>query len=302
MKDWDDYRYFLAVAEAGTLSAAALAIGASQPTIGRRVAELEKRLDAKLFHRSPAGYQLTELGQLVLERVKAIETETQGIERRVSYSDKAPEGRVILTTTEDIGFFCLAPLLGQFHAAHPDIDLDLIVAYHAIDLVAGEADIALRVGSPKSAQLSGRQLCRARFGLFASEGYLARHGTPRTTEELSRHSVIESVRQLNNFAQNTWLRRHSEHGRVAFSCDNLMVQLSAVEAGLGIMALPHYMFTNNTKVRQVLADQFDLTLDVWLLTPKDLRRVPRVRAVLDFLAARIPSYLDPPSIAARGSA
>lgn len=294
MKDWDDYRYFLAVAEAGTLSAAAQVLGASQPTIGRRIAELEKRLDSKLFHRSPSGYLLTELGQLVLERVRVIEAEAQWIERKVSYSDKAPEGRVILTTTEDIGYFCLAPLLGEFHAEHPDIDLDLIIAYHAIDLLAGEADIALRVGNPKSAQLVGRRLCKARFGLFASESYLARHPTPRTTEDLNRHSVIESVRQLNNFSQSTWLRRHSEHGRVAFSCDNLMVQLSALEAGLGIIALPHYMFTRNTKVRWILADEFDMTLDVWLLTPKDLRRVPRVRAVLDFLSERLPDLLDPP--------
>ena len=294
MKDWDDYRYFLAVAEAGTLSAAAQALGASQPTIGRRVAELEKRLEAKLFHRSPSGYQLTELGQQVHERVKAIDKEAQWIERKVSYSDRVPEGRVVLTTTEDIGYFCLAPLLGRFHEQHPEIDLDLIIAYHAVDLLSGEADIALRVGNPKSAQLVGRRLCKLRFGLFASKEYLARHPVPRTVEDLNHHSVIESVRQLNNFAQTTWLRRHSEQGRVAFSCDNLMVQLSALEAGLGIIALPHYMLTHNSKVRTLLADQFELALDLWMLTPRDLRRVPRVRAVLDFLSAQLPELLDPP--------
>lgn len=294
MKDWDDYRYFLAVAKAGTLSAAAQALGASQPTVGRRVADLEKRLNAKLFHRSPSGYQLTELGQQVHERVKAIETEAAWIERKVSYSDKAPEGRVVLTTTEDIGYFCLAPLLGQFHAAHPEIDLDLIIAYHAIDLLAGEADIALRVGNPKSAQLFGRRLCKVRFGLFASDSYLERRPAPRSIAELNDHSIIESVRQMNNFAQTTWLRRHSERGRVAFSCDNIMVQLSALEAGLGIIALPHYMLTHNTKIRMILPDQYDLALDLWMLTPKDLAKVPRVRAVLDFLAERLPDFLDPP--------
>ena len=99
---------------------------------------------------------------------------------------------------------------------------------------------------------------------------------------------------MNSFAQTIWLRRHSERGRVAFSCDNIMVQLSALEAGLGIIALPHYMLTNNTKVRTILADQYELSLDLWMLTPKDLAKVPRIRAVLDFLAERLPDLLDPP--------
>jgi len=297
MKDWDDYRYFLAVAEQGSVSAAARSLGTSQPTVGRRIALLEKRLDARLFHRRPTGFRLTELGQQVRERARLIEREAQWIERKVSHADRAPEGRVVLSTTEDFGCFCLAPLLGDFHRAHPEIDLDLVVAYHAIDLLGGEADIALRIGRPRSPQLVGRRLGKVRFRLYASKGYLERHREPRSTADLADHALIESTRQLNDFPQTAWLRRNGRGARVAFACDNIMVQLSALEAGLGIMALPSYMGDGNRSLRVILPDQLDLALDLWVLAPRDLGKVPRVRAVLDFLAGRLRVRLAEPQAA-----
>jgi len=291
MNDWDDYRFFLAVAENSSVSAAARALGASQPTVSRRIAVLEKRLGARLFHRSPKGFALTELGEQVRTRARVIEQEAQWIERKVSFSDRAAEGRVVLSTTEDFGCFCLAPLLGELHRSHPEIDLDLVIGYHAIDLLAGEADIALRIGHPRSPQLVGRRLGKVAFGLYASKRYLQRHPEPQAKERLQDHAIIESVRQLNDFPQSDWLRRHGKGGRVAFTCDNIMVQLSALEAGLGILALPSYMVAGNPAIRSILPEAFDLRLDLWMLTPRDLSRVPRVRAVLDFLADRLPSRL-----------
>lgn len=292
VKDWDDYRYFLAVAETGSVSAAARVLGASQPTVGRRIGELERRTNARLFHRGPSGCVLTELGEQVAERVRAIEREARWIEQKVHYADTSAEGRVTLTTTEDMGCFCLTPLLGDFHRAHPEIDLDMVITYQPMDLLVGEADIALRVGNPRSEQLVGRRIADVRFHLYASETYLQHHGVPRTVADLGRHHMIDSVRQLNAFPQVDWLRRNAEGARVAFTGDNIMVQLSALQAGLGIMPLPTYMVRGKPDIRRLLPDEFELLLDVWLLTPKDLNKLPRVRAVLDFLAARLAPYVD----------
>ena len=292
MKDWDEYRYFLAVAETGSVSAAARALGASQPTVSRRLDELERRTNARLLHRSPAGCVLTELGAQVAERVRVIEREAHWIEQKVHYADTAPEGRVTLTATEDMACFCLTPLLGDFHRAHPEIDLDVVISYQAMDLLVGEADIALRVGNPRSEQLVGRRIADVRFRLYASESYLQRHGVPVSVEELGRHSVIESVRQLNAFPQVDWLRRNADGARVAFTGDNIMVQLAALHAGLGVMALPSYMVHDDPAVRRLLPDQFELVLGLWLLTPRDLNKLPRVRAVLDFLVARLAPLVD----------
>lgn len=293
--NWDDYRYFLAVAEEGSVSGAARKLDTTQPTVGRRIAELEKRLNAKLFQRSRNGYLLTELGELVRDRVKVISGESQWIERKVSYIDKSPIGRVVLSTTEDIGYFWLSNLLGNFHAEHPEIDLDLIIGYHAVDIINGEADIALRVGDPRSQDLVGRCLGQVHFGLYASPEYLARHSEPKSIEDLSNHNIIESVRQMNNFPQTAWLRQNSDGARVSFTCDNIMVELAAVEAGLGIVALPVYMISSNANVKQILKDDFDLALDLWLLTHRDLTKIPRIRAVLDFLSEHVHDRLIPKS-------
>lgn len=292
MKDWDDYRYFLAVADSGSVTAAARLLGASQPTISRRIDELERRTNARLFHRGPGGCVLTELGEQVADRVRVIEREARWIEQKVHYADTAPEGRVTLTTTEDIGCCCLLPMLGDFHRAHPDIDLDVITGYQAVDLLAGEADIALRVGNPRSELLVGRRLADVRFRLYASEGYVHQHGAPRSIKDLPRHRIIESVRQLNAFPQVDWLRHNADGARVAFTGDNIMVQLAALRAGLGIMVLPGYMVRNIPDIVPLLADQFELVLGLWMLTPRKLNKLPRVRAVLDFVAARLPPLID----------
>ena len=292
MKDWDDYRYFLAVAETGSVSAGARVLGASQPTVSRRIDELERRTNARLFLRGPGGCVLTALGEQVAERVRAIEREARWIEQEVHHADTAPEGRVTLTATEDMSCFCLMPLLGDFHRAHSEIDLDMVISYQAMDLLVGGADIALRVGNPRSEQLVGRRITDVRFGLYASETYLQQHGVPLSVEDLPRHHVIDSVRQLDAFPQVDWLRRNADGARVAFTGDNIMVQLAALQAGLGIMALPSYMVRNNPAIRRLLPEQFELALELWLLTPRDVNKLPRVRAVLDFLTARLVPFVD----------
>ena len=303
MKDWDDYRFFLAVAETGSVSAAARVIGASQPTVSRRIAELEKRTNVRLFHHTPSGYILTELGEEILERVQSIARETQWIERKVHHADSAPGGRVVLTTTEDIGCICLAPLLRGLHDQHPEINLDLMITYQAADLISGEADIALRVGQQRSSQLIGRRIATVSFNLYASGDYLERHGTPKAVEDLADHQIIDSVRQLNGFPQVDWLRRHAPGARAAFICDNIMMQLSALRAGLGIIALPGFMADNEPNVYRVLDGAFDLSSDVWLLAPRELTRTQRVRAVIDYIAAHAPRLInaiaDEQAIAAR---
>lgn len=292
MKDWDDYRYFLAVAETGSVSAAARAIGASQPTVSRRIAELEKRTNVRLFHHTPSGYILTELGEEILERVQSIARETQWIERKVHHADSAPGGRVVLTTTEDIGCICLAPLLRGLHDQHPEIDLDLMITYQAADLISGEADIALRVGQQRSSQLIGRRIANVKFNLYASGDYLERRGTPQSVEDLANHQIIDSVRQLNGFPQVDWLRRNAPGARAAFICDNIMMQLSALRAGLGIIALPGYMADNEPNIYRVLDGAFELSSDVWLLAPRELTRTQRVRAVIDYIATHAPRLIN----------
>ncbi len=287
MNDWDDYRFFLAVSETGSLSAAARKLGVTQPTVGRRINDLEKRLGARLFDRMNQGYALTAAGRRIGDLVARIESTAFAIEQRVSGVDDRLDGRVSITTTEGIGIYWLMPRLPKLRQHCPDIDIELVVGVGALDLLRREADIALRVGNPGCAELVGRRVGDVHCGLYASEAYLARHGEPVALDDLSRHTIIESVRDIANLAQARRLREVAKGAGVGVRCNNLTAQIAAARAGLGILALPDYMVGGASGLRRILAGSFDSTLDLWLLTHRDLRRTARIRAVLDFLAAEI---------------
>ena len=287
MDDWDDYRFFLAVSETGSLSAAARKLGVTQPTVGRRVNDLEKRLGARLFDRMSHGYELTAAGQRISELAARIECTAFAIEQRVSGEDAQLNGRVSITTAEGMGICWLAPRLPKLRERYPDIDIELVVGVGVLDLVRREADIALRIGNPGCVELVGRRIGDVHCGLYASESYLARHGEPAALEDLSRHTIIESVRDIANLAQARRLREVAKDAGVGVRCNNLTAQIAAARAGLGILALPDYMVGGASGLRRILAASFDSKLDLWLLTHRDLRRTARIRAVLDFLAEEI---------------
>lgn len=284
MQDWDDYRHFLAVAESGTLSAAARALGVTQPTVGRRIQELERRLRARLFDRLSHGYALTEIGESVLAQVRRLDQSFLDIERKISGQDETLSGKVVVTTTEGLAASWLAPRLARFHARHADVAIELVIAISPLNLLRREADIALRIGDPQSDQLVGRKVGRVHFGLYAAESYLESHGLPRKLEDLERHVIIESVGEMGSLKQAKALRSHAGGARATVRSNNAIAQMALLHAGFGIVPLPCYMAAGVADIKRVLAREFDISLDLWLLTHRDLRRTARIRAVLDFLA------------------
>lgn len=284
---WDSYRYFLAVAETGSFSAASRRLRVSQPTIGRQIQELETRLEARLFERSPQGYALTPAGRHIHELARQMEREALSIERRVSGEDARPIGRVCIATTECLGTFWLAAKLPELRRRCPGVEIELVLGIPMVDLLRREADLALRVGSPGSEELVGGRVGTAAFGLYGSQSYLAVHGEPKSLADLAGHTVIESTREIANLVQAQRLREVAAMAGVALRCNSLLAQLAAVRAGLGLLALPIYTIQNTPELRRVLVEDFDLELDLWLLTHRDLRTTARIRAVRDFLASEI---------------
>lgn len=281
--DWDDYRHFLAVAETGSLSAAARRLGVSQPTVGRRIDALELALQARLFDRLSRGYALTSAGESVRELAKSMERDAQVIQRRVGGEQGVPAGKVRVAAAVGLGVYWLAPRLPQLTATYPQLDIDLIIDMSLSDLMRGEADVALRVGGPGSVALVGRRLGAVSTGLFASRAYLDARGTPLSLGELASHDYVESIGDIAQLAQAKELRRIVRGARVAACTNDLSGMLEMVRAGLGVAALPSYVTGLYPELRRVLERQFDIRLDLWLLTRSELRDTARVRAVLDFL-------------------
>ena len=285
--DWGLYRYFLAVAKASSLTAAARSLGVSQPTVGRQIQALETSLNAKLFDRTKDGCALTDAGRAIVEQVEAIEEQTLAIERHTAGESARPTGRVRISAAEGLATFWLAPKLPAFNRLYPDIEIDLVVGSAPLDMMRREADIVLRIGTPVAEDLICKRISPVGFGLYASEGYLAEHGMPQCLDDLSDHKLIESTGEIDNLAQARELRRLLKRRVVAVQCNNILTQFAALQAGAGILALPFYMAESVPGLRRVLADQFHLSLDLWLLVHRDLRLVARIDLALDYLSHEI---------------
>ncbi len=191
MFDWNDLRYFLAVARHGSTIAAAKALHLSQSTVHRRLAELEERIGQQIVIRHATGYRLTEFGKELLPLAKQVEEVVASLERYLVASNEAPTGSVRVTCSESIGYrLTQSPLLETFHNRHPGLRVELILSDHFLDLGKGEADIAIRAGFPNDESLVGRKIADVPWALFGSRSYIERHDRVEKAEDLNRHSRI----------------------------------------------------------------------------------------------------------------
>ncbi|MCB1739373.1 MAG: LysR family transcriptional regulator [Gammaproteobacteria bacterium] len=285
--DLNDIHVFLAVADTGSFSAAARALKVAQPTISRRVQALESALEARLFERSPPGYALTAKGLRMLDAARRIQQCSDEIDNEIRGGNSELAGRVRLATSEGLGNCWVAARLPAFTERYPMIEVELIVGTALRDLAQGEADLALRIGTPGSDALIGRRLGQITCALYASAAYLHEHGEPMSIEALRSHRLVASTGELGQLAQVRLLRALVPSAPVAFAANSLLTQLSGIRAGLGIGALPSYMTAEAPELVRVLGADFDVRLDVWVVMNRDGRSTSRIRALRDYLQTAV---------------
>jgi DNA-binding transcriptional LysR family regulator len=290
MGNWDDYRFVLAVAETGSLSGAARHLKVSQPTVGRRITEIEQRLEARLFERMPDGYRLTDAGERIAAQVRLMGLQAERIEM-TARSPEAKTDRVCLTASEGIAHAIVTPLLSQFRIENPEVEIDLLISNRSVDILRREADIAIRIGAPGSDALVGRRLGVAHFGLFGHDSYLAQRGVPMVPADLNDHTIIESTGDIAGLPQVVWLRENAAQAEVAYSSNSILNQMQALSMGVGLMTLPTYLAEDMSRVRRVLGDVYNRDVDIWILTEKRVKDEPVIRAALDFLGTEISAAL-----------
>ncbi|MEM7251512.1 MAG: LysR family transcriptional regulator [Pseudomonadota bacterium] len=286
--DWNDLRCFYWVAESGSLSAAARQLDLSQPTIGRRIKTLEQRLDRQLLKRESGRYRLTTAGQGVFELAQQMECTAHAIERRLTGQDAGISGRVSITTTECLATSWLMHQLGQCRRVFPHLDLELLVGIDLSDLLRHEADIALRIGSHGSDDLSHTIAGEAAFGLYASRGYLAGRGTPLSVSDLKSHVIVESLRELSKLVQVRELRKLTGTRSVPVAINSLLAQRRAAAQGLGIATLPCYLAdAGKGDLVRVLPQSFDIRLNLWVVMHHEVAGNRRFTEIRDFLVDRL---------------
>ncbi len=283
MFHWDDLRFFLAVARAGSLSGAARALRVNHSTVLRRIKGLEQQLGTRLFERLPEGYALTPAGEDILADATTIETTMLALDRRLSGRDAAPAGVVRITTTHTLAMGVLLPVLGDFYSVYSSINLELATDNAFFDLARRQADVALRPDNQPPEHLVGRRLAAVAWAVYGAHAYLAKHPAPSTAEKLADHLLIGGDDSLAHLPATRWLHRKGGNGTMALRTNDVLTQVHAARAGLGLAVLPCFLGDPAAELQRVLGPLPELESGLWLLTHPDLRRSARVRAVMEHL-------------------
>jgi DNA-binding transcriptional LysR family regulator len=292
MLDWNDLRYFLAVARGGSTLAAGRALRVSQTTVARRIAALERALGIPLFEKRQAGYALTPAGEELLGRAKQVESSAGAFSEAAAAHGRDLRGTVRITSEDIYMNSLVSPLLGDLHELHPEIMIELDAGQEMRDLGKGEADIALRSSSKdQPAGLVGRQLGKDDWTLYCSRAYAARHGTPTSVDDLKSHAIIGGGGGNLWRHYQAWLQQLGLEDRVAMHHANSTGLLSAVRSGLGIAVLPCVVADADSDLIRCIRPREDHGRILWLLTHERVRHEPRIRTVIDFLYARLSRHI-----------
>ncbi len=277
MTNWDDYRYFATLAQTGSVRASAELLGVNPSTVTRRLDGLESRLEQKLFVRSHAGLQLTADGRLLLERLEPLALELAGLDAQFSGTGAEMAGTVRITIP-DVLAIILMEEFARYSLANPGVRLEFIPAYRALDLMRGQADMALRVTDRPPEELVGRQLGYTRLAVYGSREYLKDHDPFRAPEAAAWiESGVEAVRAP------AFRSRYFPRVPSGVRCNSLLLQQAAAAAHLCITLLPCALGDADPRLARVGDLEPLEARPVWLLFPQELRGVARIRSVSEFL-------------------
>ena len=292
MLDWNDLRYFIAVADLGSTLKAGRELRVSQTTVARRIAALEEAVGIALFERRAAGYALTLDGESLLRHARQVSAAAEQFGQAAASRGRDLSGTVRLTTQEILTVTLLAPMLRELHDRFPDIIIELDDGQELLDLGAGEADIALRsTSSPHGAGVVGRRLCDDEWTLYCSRDYAAQHGIPTTKKQLKQHALVGGGGGKLWRAYSAWLHDLGLEEQVVMHYASATGMLSAIRSGLGISVLPCIVGDADQELIRCVPPKAGHGRSIWLLTHERVRHAPRVRAVIDFLYERLARHV-----------
>lgn len=282
--DWNQVRAFLATAEEGSLSAAARATGATQPTLGRQVAALEQALGVTLFERTGRSLVMTGAGQDLLEHVQAMGAAASRISMVASGQSQDIAGTVSITASDLFSAKFLPDMIAALRKEAPGIDVHIVASNRIENLTKRDADIAIRHVRPDQPDLIARHVADFSANLFAATSYLEARGRPSDPAGLAGHDFLgtDQTARLTEMMAEFGLPVQPEQFRVATDSGTTMWEL--LQAGLGMAVMPDRLGDSTAGVERVLLDHPPIKFPVWLATHRELRTSKRIRIVFDFLA------------------
>ncbi|EPX83010.1 LysR family transcriptional regulator [Salipiger mucosus] len=281
--DWSLVQGFLAVAETGSLSGAARALGLSQPTVGRQVRQVENRLDVTLFRRHPRGLELTETGAALLPHARAMQEAMNGFSLAAAGRTEGLRGTVRITSSVVTALYHLPPIVARIRALEPEVAVEIVPDDASRNLLFREADIAVRMYRPEQLDIVARYLGELELGFYAARAYLDRTGRPETVDEMWRRDLVgmdrgdTMIRGFRDFgvpATRDWF---------ATRCDDFAVAAELVRAGCGIGIVQCVLAEGDPGLERLFPETPVPRLPLWLAAPEAMRGTPRIRRVWDLL-------------------
>ncbi|MDX8503458.1 LysR family transcriptional regulator [Mesorhizobium sp. VK4C] len=288
--DWNLIKSFVAVAETGSLSAAARRLEASQPTLGRHIAELEQALGVTLFRRGRRGYELTEAGSALYERGQAVSEQANAFSLLALGSVEAIEGTVRIAASEVVAACVLPQMTARLGEEEPGIEVEIVASNQVENLLRRDADIAIRMVRPAQNELVARKVTDIPLCLCAAKSYLDRSGRPEQPADLADHALVGFDRSDEIIRGFTAFGIPIGRSHFRFRTDNQIVLWEAVRAGNGIGIGQEPLANSDPKLEKLLPDVPLPNLPVWLAMHRDIRTSMRIRRVADFLHEELKRY------------
>ena len=279
----DDLRYFLEVARTGRLVAAASRLSVNHTTVSRRIAALERSLGNRLFDRAPAGWILTDAGHELLTHAESIESALQAAMEGSGSGGPNLSGTVRISTPDGFGAFVLLPNLAPLRSKHPDLRIEIVTETRHDALATRQFDLAVTLERPRPRAVEITKLADYQLGLYATVDYLAAHGRITGLADLHEHTLIGYVDAVLDVPPLRILDELVPEHRAQIQTNNIAGQWLAAGAGLGVAALPVYVGDADRRLVRVLAETVTVNRTYWLVVPRDIRRLARVRAVVEIL-------------------
>ncbi len=295
LTDWSLVQSFLAVAESGSLSAAARQLGRSQPTLGRHIQTLEVSFSQQLFDRHPRGLQLSQAGSALLPMAREMQLQMYQLSLQAAGQSEALAGTVRITASVFAAHYLLPPILAEIRTKEPKIELELVPTDTSENLLFREADIALRMYRPSQLDVITQHIADLPLGIFAAKSYLVRRGHPRTAEDLWSHDLVgydSNDLILRSMLDMGWPAQRSAF---AMRCDNQATYWQLVRAGCGIGFCQSSVARADDAVEELDLGVEIAPLPLWLTAHGAMRETPRIRRVWTLLAKALQNVGKTPS-------
>lgn len=284
--NWDDYRYFLAVARAGTLSAAAEQIGTEHTTVARHIHALERVLNARLFHKSHVGYALTAAGERLLATAEAIESALLA-SKAAAAGEQDIAGIVRIGAPDGFGSMFLAPRIHALTAQYPRLEVEIFAAARLFSLTRREADIAIGLSGTDHLRVASRRLTDYRMFVYGARSYLKQAEPIRRKEDLLRHPFIGYVEEHLFSPELSFASAIGVDYTARVRSTNLLTQVHSTLAGQCLCIIPAYVAAAFPTLVPVLPDQVEVTRTFHMHVHEDHWKAAHVRAVANFIAEQV---------------